>query len=278
MNMVRGITLAENEIVIREYEASALYVPKGEGYVIVTNRRVIFTGNSESVAGTGLIIRDAKIDTITGVMAGLVRHRSFKMLIFGAIIGLLGLIMTMNNSTLISWILLIIGSIMVYFGLKSKGVLMHINIFGAQSSSALSVAVEASTLFSRVTNNQALMTITAAAPGRHTEQMLRELGALIQDVQVMGDMAIEKWKDIPMTEGSILTMPVSEQLSSSINTVIQTANKVKETTVTASRNLQQQMNKTEDKNPSDSLTNQCKCGTAYGINAVFCPECGAKTS
>ncbi|GMK41941.1 hypothetical protein PCCS19_50000 [Paenibacillus sp. CCS19] len=275
MKMVQGIVLADNEVVIRQYEASALDVPKAEGFVIVTNRRVIFTGSSQSITGSGLIIRDAKIDSVTGVMAGLMRHRSFKLLIFGAILGLIGLIMTINNSSIISWLMLVVGAICIYNGLRSKGILMYISILGAQTSSALSVTVEKSTLFSRVKGNDALMTVTAAGPGRNTEQMLRELGALIQDVQIMGDHALDKWRNIPMTSGSFEAVPVSEQFASTIDAVKNTVSKVKDTTVNTAHK-QQQLNNQENSTFSNERKNTCDCGSTYEKDDVFCPQCGAR--
>lgn len=276
MKMVRGIVLAENEVVIREYEASALEVPKAEGYVIVTNRRVVFTGSSQSIAGSGLVVRDVKVDSISGVVAGLVRNRSFKLLILGVLLALVGLFMTFKDLSLVSSLILIIGAICLYFGLKSKGMLMYINILGSQSSSALSVTVESSSLFSRVRGNEANMTISAAGPGRHTEQMLREIGALIQDVQVMGDMAIEKWKNAPISKGEFQAIPVKDQLALQLNTVVNTANKVKESTVLATQNFQDQLNNSNHSRSQIAATMQCKCGAVLEADSAFCPDCGAR--
>lgn len=75
MKTARGIILAEDEVVIREYEASYIDVPKSEGYIITTNRRLIFTGSTSSAMGSSIIVRDTKIDNITGVVGGLTRKK-----------------------------------------------------------------------------------------------------------------------------------------------------------------------------------------------------------
>lgn len=76
MSVVHGIRLGTGEQVIRQYEASRLAEPKATGYIIATNRRIIFTGNSESTLSSSIMVRDTKIDNITGVIGGITRERT----------------------------------------------------------------------------------------------------------------------------------------------------------------------------------------------------------
>lgn len=289
MKNVRGVILSEDEVVIREYEASYISNPKSEGYVIATNRRLIFTGSTKSVTGSGVIVRDTKIDNISGINAGLSHQRSFTTLIIGAIIALLGLMYLFNDFGIIPLAVLAIGAFLVYRGLKSAGTMMHISILGGQSSAAISVAVEASTgIFSRVRGNQAIMTVAASGPGKHTEQLIREIGALIQDIQIMGDLAIEKWRDIPV-EANAVSAPTSvlsrEQLDSTINIVKNTASKVKDSAINASNNVQETVNQVKESKENNLQSNttevvtdgtKCKCGAIVAAGDTFCSECGIK--
>lgn len=81
MDTIHGVRLAQGETVIREYEASSLIEPAVMGYVVATNRRLIFIGNSQTSMGSSLLVRDTKIDNVVGVTGGLTYERSIKAII-----------------------------------------------------------------------------------------------------------------------------------------------------------------------------------------------------
>ncbi|MBD3108848.1 hypothetical protein IEO70_10775 [Bacillus sp. AGMB 02131] len=243
MKNVRGIVLSEDETVIREYEASYIANPKSEGYVIATNRRLIFTGSSKSTLGSSIILRDTKIDSISGVSGGLTHKKSLLSIVIGAIIALFGLTF-FESAFNISVLLLGIGGFLIYKGFNASGVQMYLLIMSSDSTPAINVSVEASRgFFSRITSNDAFLTVAAAGPGRNTEQMIREISALIQDIQIMGDLAIDKWKnsnyeDRPLkkTSGLAPKEPDSESV----------------------------------------VPEYCRCKTPNVTGAEYCVECGGK--
>lgn len=278
MKNARGIILSEDETVIREYEASYIQAPKSEGYVIATNRRVIFTGSTSSAMGSSIIVRDTKIDTITGVVGGLTRKKSIVQIIIGMLIALVGLIWIFNDFGIIPLIILALGGYIAYRGLSAGGVQMYLSILSSQATPAINVAVESSRgLFARIYSHDAVMTVAASGPGKHTEQMIREIGALVQDIQVMGDLAIDKWVNKPISSEPVqpITSP-SEHFSTTLDTLKQTASKVKDTAVMATETVAEASKKvTENKKTLQKII-KCTCGTTLSVDAEFCTECGQK--
>ncbi|HDR7517139.1 hypothetical protein AB1I92_28950 [Bacillus mobilis] len=282
MKSVRGVMLAEDEVMIREYEASYIDNPKSEGYVIATNRRLIFTGSTSTTTGSSILVRDTKIDTITGIYGGLTRKKSIIQIIIGVLIALVSLYFLINEGGLVAFIALLLGAFMTYRGFNASGVQMYLYVLSSQTSPSISVSVEASRgLFSRINNHDAAMTVAASGPGRHTEQMIKEISALIQDIQIMGDLAVNKWNNHQMVDEPVQPKPsTNEQFSTVVATVKQTANKVKETAVTASEVVSEVSKKAkenkEEKLAAAQNTKACSCGTVCASDADFCTECGNK--
>lgn len=284
MKNARGIILSEDEVVIREYEASFIESPKSEGYVIATNRRIIFTGSTSTAMGSSIIVRDTKIDTITGVVGGLTHKKSIIQIIIGLFITFITLYMLFNDvlSNFISVLFLLLGVFIAYKGFNASGVQMYLSILSSQSTPAISVAVEASRgLFSRINGHDAVMTVTASGPGKHTEQMIREIGALVQDIQIMGDLAIDKWVDKSITINPLPQQPTAkEQLTFTMDTLKKTATKVKETAIIATDTVSEVSKKVKENNAASQVelteTRQCECGKTLALNAEFCSQCGKK--
>lgn len=309
MKDVRGVILAEDEVIIREYEASYINNPKSEGYVIATNRRLIFTGSTSKALGSSILIRDTKIDSITGVYGGLTRKRSIIQIIIGILIVLMSSYSLIEDGGMFSFIFLLIGIIITYLGFNASGVQMYLYVLSSLSSPTISVSVEASRgWFSKINLHDASMTVSASGPGKHTEQMIRELGALVQDIQTMGDLAINKWNNQQMVDEVIQPKPTtseqlstvvstvketaatasevakkakeSEQFKASVTSMKETATKVKEKAVTASESVIEATKKVRDNHEEKSIdlqkTKTCECGNVCGEEANFCTQCGKK--
>ena len=278
MKNVRGVVLAEDEVLIREYEASYLKNPKTEGYVIATNRRLIFTGNTSTAFGSSILVRDTKIDTITGIYGGQTRKKSIIQIIIGVLITIFGLNIV-DQGGLVPYIFILLGVFIAYKGISAAGVQMYLYVLSSQSSPAISVAVEASRgLFSRISGHDAVMAVSASGPGKNTEQMIKEISALIQDIQIMGDLAISKWNNQELVDIPVETKPSpKEQLSSVVDTVKNTANKVKDSAVTVSGAVSKPSKENTDVDPSMvQNTKSCSCGTVNTEDALYCTECGSK--
>lgn len=299
MQEIRGVHLSEDEQVIREYEASYIAKPRTEGYIIATNRRLIFTGSSTGVLGNSIVVRETKIDTITGVISELNRGKSLAQIIFGIIISIIGLLMLSTDFLLfindfVSAIILLIGGYMLYKAIKFPGVEMYLSILtSGQFSSAIQVAVAAkSGLFSKLSNNSAWLSVTASGPGANTEQLIREVGALIHDIQIMGDLAIEKWKykpinNVPVAQPTYISDKVQMQVSNVTSTI---SNKVKEINQPQHNKVFANQTAPQDHNvfsspsqPQQSVFSgyahqaaalRCSCGNELEAGDKFCGTCG----
>ena len=89
MEYVNGIALADGEKVIRKYEASVLRKPKSKGYLIATNRRLIFSGEGSGITGRSILVREVKIDQVSGIESYFGKGWSIAKLIFAIILTVL---------------------------------------------------------------------------------------------------------------------------------------------------------------------------------------------
>ncbi|OLS41142.1 hypothetical protein [Bacillus sp. MRMR6] len=272
MDYVNGIALANGEKVVRKYEASVLKKPKSKGYLIATNRRLIFSGEGSGISGKSVLVREVKIDQISGIESFYGKGWSIGKLILAIILTIFFLMMYSATSSPygvvgISFLFLLAlawPAYIVYKMVTNPGNQMALQVIAtAQSPSPIGVAVESNTgilgtLFSSLGlgGSHAWMSVAAAGPGKHTEVMVRELGALIQDIQVMGDHAIEKWGQVEMKATKMNSEPqtnlIKEQLAATVE-------KIQERTASAHK-----------------ASASCTCGAVVGADDMFCGSCGKK--
>ena len=87
----------------------------------------------------------------------------------------------------ISWILFIIGVILIILSIKKT---FQLSLYARSCQpSPISIGAGAESII----GNSAIISIVGS-PDIDTNKMLSELGALIYDLQTMGDLAIDKWK------------------------------------------------------------------------------------
>lgn len=280
MEYVNGIALADGEKVIRQYEASVLKKPKAKGYLIATNRRLIFSGEGNGISGKSVLVREVKIDQVSGIESYYGKGWSIAKLILAIVLTIIFLMLFASTRSPyggigISWIFLLglaWPAYIFYKMITNPGNQMALQVYStAQSPSAIGVAVESGigifgALFSwlGIGGNHAWMSVAAAGPGRNTEAMVRELGALVQDIQVMGDHAIERWSQVKIKESKIQLQPktnlVKEQLAA-------TMEKIQEKKAAVSQSASAAVSESSE---------TCSCGAPVGKDDVFCGNCGKK--
>lgn len=202
MPQMHGLVLAEGEVFVRQYQCSYIQsffhwisVLNCKGYLTITNQRVIFQGKGP----TSRINSEVSIDSIGGFDSYCGRNIS----IWGILIGLLVTLAGFSNFTVttVSWfgrysshseinmmglVIMVIG-ILIIFGSIQKSFLFK--IFSSRGTGAtITLGVGPLTSF----GNGALKTLKSA-PTSDTERMINELGAVIHDLQTMGDEAVAKW-------------------------------------------------------------------------------------
>lgn len=189
-------TLADGEKIVKKYFCSSLDFPKCEGHIAVTNRRVIFHGQGDN---SNRIVQEVDIQEVKGVSSYFGTNYNWKRIIIGSIITLLSLVLLSNSSSGYSYgiepsfgmsnfieiLAIIIGIYIIISGIKKIFVL---KVLASSCSPAIFIG---ETPTSSV-GNSAMFAIIGQ-PTSQTNQMMAELGALIIDLQTLGDLAYEKW-------------------------------------------------------------------------------------
>lgn len=191
MPYANSFILAENEKIVRQYECSSM---KGflhwisffncEGYLTVTNQRIIFRGKGwlRSMA------KEISLDSVYG-------FDSFNGIKINFISFLLGLLLVCNSitadrmsmlgriPTLLFIIEFLIGAFLIANSIKKSFFFSLSSKIGGISPFSWGHSV-----FQLFRSDN-----TRSAPGPDAEAMIIEIGALIRDLQTMGDEAIKKW-------------------------------------------------------------------------------------
>lgn len=179
-----NIQLSESEEVVRQYQCSNIKQPAAcTGYLTVTTKRVLFEGRSSG----SRIAKEVVLDSVSGLDCAYGTNIHLLRLIVGIIVALVGL--TGKFNTMMKVIIIAVG---VYLIVTSFRKTFMLKIYSSKaSSSPISIGEGIRTLL----GNEAMYTLVSE-PTPDTDRMLNELGAMVQDLQTLGDYAVTKWKKI----------------------------------------------------------------------------------
>lgn len=179
-----NIKLSENEEVVRQYQCSNIKRPAScIGYLTVTTKRILFEGRSSG----SRIAKEVVLDSVSGLDCSYGTNIHLRRLILGIIVVLLGL--TGRFNSLFQIIVILVG---VYLVVTSFRKTFMLAIYSSKtSSSPISIGEGIRSLL----GNEAVYTLVSE-PTQDTDRMLNELGAMVQDLQTLGDYAVTKWKKI----------------------------------------------------------------------------------
>lgn len=179
-----NIKLADNEEVVRQYQCSNIKQPAScIGYMTVTTKRILFEGRS---AGSR-IAKEVVLDSVSGLDCAYGTNINLRRLIIGIIIALLGLVGRWNS--MFQVVIILVG---IYLIITSFRKTFMLSIYSSKtSSSPISIGEGIRSLL----GNEAAYTLVSE-PTPDTDRMLNELGAMVQDLQTLGDYAVTKWKKI----------------------------------------------------------------------------------
>lgn len=186
---VDNIVLAEGEIVVKRY--NCVDVKGVKGYLTVTNKRMMFN----SFGANSRYSQEVTLSSVSGLRC----HRGINFdagrIILGGIIILIALYLMISLGKYSSRMIMIgvfaiaIGAVIIYSGIKKT---FLIRVFAKDvSSSPISIGQGPRSLW----GNSALYAFESE-PTPETDVMLNELGAMVQDLQTMGDLAIDKWQNM----------------------------------------------------------------------------------
>jgi hypothetical protein len=198
--------LSRGEVIIKNYHCSKMINPRCNGYLSVTNRRVVFHGYAKH----SCIVQEFKVGNVAGISAfyGRVYLKLVVVIAIGAllyagycfffatnsgIVEFLSLIIQANLTWMIRYKIDVIGMVIL------AGVLLYffswrptfvLKIYSSQATSAPITLGEG---YGTPWGSRALQTLTGY-PTAETGQMIRELGILVQDIQTYHDKAIDMWR------------------------------------------------------------------------------------
>jgi hypothetical protein len=189
--------LAEEEKILKSYHASHIKFPSCEGYLTVTNKRLIFRGDG---GGDSFVMDEVKIDSVSGFSSFCGTRFIMPLLILGTIFLLYGLSglselrnrygggpSTMTLFAIVAGVALLFFSHRAVFMLKVFSAQAHGGAIeigeGLSSAGPLSVLTGSSAVYSLI-----------GRPTDETRTMLNELGAIVRDLQTLDEETVfAKW-------------------------------------------------------------------------------------
>jgi hypothetical protein len=185
---INKIKYSEDENLIKTYCCSIMSSPYGKGYLLVTNKRVIYTGLTKK----SCFVNEMDIDKVSGINTMYGKRVKLTKLLFGILLAILGIVgIFINNEYYYDNII----NIPTFILLATALILMITRIkkcfkLAIYATKALGTPINVATDKGDINN---LMFSLSAKPTKETDKMMFELGALIRDIQTMGDNAIDKW-------------------------------------------------------------------------------------
>jgi hypothetical protein len=187
---IATIVCSPEEKHVKTYKCTQMIFPKCIGYLSVTNKRLIYHSHSRD----SRIVDEVQLNTVTGIRSFYGSKINYIMLVLGIVCSLFALrnIFSLNRSwspsldILMALVLGVAAAAMFYFCYRKT---FRLLVF---SSGATGTPIAVGEGFGNLGGNSALLSLTAT-PTEETDQMMRELGCVVGDLQTMGDLAIERW-------------------------------------------------------------------------------------
>ena len=193
------ITLTENETPIKTYHCTSLksLMMKCEGYITVTNKRIVLHAHSSSSTGNAMLISEAPIETVSGITSYIGNGYSVWMAVLTFLFGLgtlsqLGSIFQGSDLNFQSLTFaLVCGAITYYLFNRMRANVFNLQVF---TSGANGIPISLGGGLGIGITGQNISKALSAEPAQDSHLLIKELGALVLDLKSLGDMAIEKWQ------------------------------------------------------------------------------------
>ncbi|TDE15205.1 hypothetical protein [Dyadobacter psychrotolerans] len=198
-----NITPSEGEQSVKSYQCtefvSRFFGINSKGYLEVTNKRLLFQALGQNIRGWSVIHKEVSISEVSDIK--IYKGSTFNLLLFIA-----GILLDLFVSTVVyrgvgsftsdgfgmffAIGAFAYGAYLVYIWCKKQAFSLIINTKGGTGNVVYLAGISPF----NTGNSAASRALIYTKPGADTEIMLREIGAVILDVQNLGDYAIEKWK------------------------------------------------------------------------------------
>ncbi|MDR1193966.1 MAG: zinc ribbon domain-containing protein [Peptococcaceae bacterium] len=184
--------LAKEEHVVKTYHCSQLRFPSCDGYLSVTNRRVIFHG----YAAESRIVDEAQLDSVSGLSTFYGGKLKVGQLIAGIIMACVSIwslaqaaSRSLFSQILPTWLSVVLLGVAVLLFITCYRRMFFLKVYSSKANGSPIAIGEG---YGGFGGNGAVFTVTASPTGE-TDAMMRELGALISDLQRMGDYGTADW-------------------------------------------------------------------------------------
>jgi hypothetical protein len=208
------IRLGIDEVLWRYYHVLQMRgFAKGTGYLYVTDSRLIFFAYSTGffLQRPSTLVQETKLEEVTGINTYVTRRVSLALLGAAILLGIIGLVCVFSVILIlaapIAWLLSVICFVALLTGHGNVGttvIRVHsrhgvspVHVGGAEGfGGAFGVMLGA--LFHPwrfiVGGNTAADVVVYGLPGQNAEEVVADLGALIQDLQTRGETAAPYWQ------------------------------------------------------------------------------------
>lgn len=204
MILEKTIVPCEGEQLVKSYYCtkfnSPLFGIKADGYLEVTSKRLLFQSRGEGIKGVSIIQSEVAIGDVSEIKAYQGTSLNIGLLILGVIIswfaaGIVYLIFSKMINAGIGGFLAFVAFIFfvyrVYLWAQEKTFSLIVNTKGNGGNV---VSIAGLSPFGGGNSAASKGKGLSARPGKDSEVMLRELGAVVLDIQNMGEYGIEKWR------------------------------------------------------------------------------------
>ncbi len=190
-----NVALSQGEFRVRTYHCAILggllmrvLGANGDGYLTITNKRVIYYGKGDSLLGTSANLSELPIESAGAVSVYQGHGYPVVKIVVTAIVmlGLFYLNGLLGFLVLLYLLLLFLQNDVYTLSIYSSSATGSPIALGTNDQGALGI-------FSRLSGQSAALTVRAT-PGRDTQAMMLEVGAVIQDIKAEGDNGAQRWK------------------------------------------------------------------------------------
>ena len=174
--------LADGEELVRSYQCATSRT--GTCFLTVTNKRIIFRAASNDKS---FVEKEVHIDTVSGIDCMRGKNFNFKLMIPGALLGIFALTQISDRPGM-SLVLLVAAAVLIFFAIRPT---YSLKVLASKcESSPIDIGMGATSIL----GNKAVIQFNCI-PTDQAYKMINELGALVLDLQTMGDLALNKWKN-----------------------------------------------------------------------------------
>lgn len=219
--------LSEGEVEVKTYYCTTLEKPFAQGYICVTNKRVIYYAFGESSKlfeevyidkisginsyyGMGRVTNYLKITGIATVVSLIFRQLSDGLSTLN-ILSSLSIVSVLSRLSILS---ILVALFFLYKYFFDKSIVYYFNVLSeASNSSGISMGLYGGDL-----TGQGAAISSSSTPTNQTHTMMKELGAMILDLKNLGDHAVDLWKE---------KSSIDKDIDNNSDKVIKNANKNK---------------------------------------------------